>query len=250
MDMRLCISSAGILAACLAAAALVAQQPPAADPSQSTQNPPPAGAQKPARAPAGTGGNPFPEDITTVPVMPSAGTAAQPEPAANDSEGRVLLPAQDADPARSPDDAEAAAPSQPGNESSSSVPDMDRLQPKDTEDTKRKGKGKDGPEFQETAKSDIDVGDFELQRKNWKAALSRFQSAMILDPENPDVFWGMAEAARHLGDFASAKSYYLRVVDYDPESRHGKEAQKALKDPEIANAQNAASGQRAPQPQK
>ncbi len=62
---------------------------------------------------------------------------------------------------------------------------------------------------------------------------------MVLNPENPDAFWGMAEAARHLGDFASARSYYQKVFDYDPDSKHGKEARKALKDPEIANAQAA-----------
>jgi Tfp pilus assembly protein PilF len=125
---------------------------------------------------------------------------------------------------------------------------MDRLQPKDTEDAKRKGKN--GPEFHETAANDIDVGNFELQRKNWKGALSRFQSAMVMDPENPEAFFGMAEAARHLGDFANARSYYLKVVDYDPDSHHGKEAQKALKEPEIANAANAAKGQPAPPSQK
>ena len=240
--MKLCISSAVLLAGFLSAASVLAgQQKPADNPPQSAQSPP-ANSQKPAQ-PANSSGNPFPEDTAAVPVMPNANTAAQPEANENIGAGRISLPAQDTDPARSPDESEPPAPSLPGNESTSSVPDIDRIQPKDDEDTKHKGKQKDAPEFQETASADIEVGKYYIERKDWKAAFSRFQSAMILDPENPDVFWGMAESARHLGDFASAKSYYLKVVDYDPDSRHGKDARKALKDPEIANAQNSAASQ-------
>jgi len=33
------------------------------------------------------------------------------------------------------------------------------------------------------------------------------------------------------------------VVEYDPDSRHGKEARKALKDPAIANAKKIVAGQ-------
>jgi tetratricopeptide (TPR) repeat protein len=58
----------------------------------------------------------------------------------------------------------------------------------------------------------------------------------VTDPDNPDVYWGMAEAQRELGDFAKAKANYLKVVGYDPDSKHGKEAKKLLKEPELANA--------------
>jgi hypothetical protein len=46
----------------------------------------------------------------------------------------------------------------------------------------------------------------------------------------------MAEAQRHLGNFTAAKANYLKLIDYDPDSKHGKEARKMLKDPELANA--------------
>lgn len=223
-----------VVAGLLAGAAVVcAQQPAGNQPAQNQDK------QKPAQS--GSGGNPFPGDTTTVPVLPNANTQGQPAAVAPDSGAGIALPARDADPARSPDEGEPAiTTSSSSGESSSSVADMDKLLPKDDEDTKRR---KDAPEFHETAAGDIDVGNFELDRHNWKGALSRFQSAMVLDPENPDAFWGMAEAARHLGDFASARSYYQKVYDYDPDSKHGKEARKALKDPEIANAQSAASSQ-------
>jgi Flp pilus assembly protein TadD len=88
-----------------------------------------------------------------------------------------------------------------------------------------------------------------MDNKNWKAALSRFQSALVLAPEEPEVFWGLAESARHLGIFADARTYYLKVIEYDPESRHAKEAEKVLKNPEIANAKAAPDGQGAVKPQ-
>ena len=89
-----------------------------------------------------------------------------------------------------------------------------------------------------------DVGKYYLQTKNWKAAQSRFDSAMILDPENPEVYWGLAETERHLGKFAEARAHYMKLLDYDPEGPHGKEARKALKEPEIANAASPAAGLR------
>jgi tetratricopeptide (TPR) repeat protein len=51
-----------------------------------------------------------------------------------------------------------------------------------------------------------------------------FQSALVLDPYNPDVYWGLAECERHLGDFADARANYKKVMEYDPGSRHAKDA--------------------------
>ena len=75
-----------------------------------------------------------------------------------------------------------------------------------------------------------------MSLKHWKAALSRYQSALVTDPENPEVYWGIAESQRQLGDYANAKANYQKVMDYDPDSKHGKEAKKLLKDPQLANA--------------
>ena len=69
---------------------------------------------------------------------------------------------------------------------------------------------------------------------------------LVLSPEEPEVYWGLAESARHLGNFADARANYLKVVEYDPGSRHAKDAAKLLKTPEIANAQAASTTQPAP----
>ncbi len=122
---------------------------------------------------------------------------------------------------------------------------MDKLLPVPGDDTKPQGKHRklevEAPEHQETSAEDIEVGNYELDRKNWKAALSRFESALVLAPDEPEVYWGLAESARHLGNLADARGYYQKVALYDPDSRHGKDAIKALKEPEIANAKGSST---------
>jgi hypothetical protein len=249
--MRRFVPMALVLAGLLATGArLSAQAPASGDAAGQGQSKPAADAQKPAGAQPQTGSNPFPEDTSMVPVMPSKGTPVLPEGTYKGDEyesdgGRVPLPGDDLDPVRSPDDPLPAAGSGQQEDFSSSLTGLDKLLPLPDDDQpskKRKLTVKE-PTHQEAASEDINVGGYYLDRKNWKAAFSRFQSALVLDPENPDVYWGLAEAERHLGDFASARAHYQIVVDYDPESKHGKEARKALKDPEIANAKKVAVAQ-------
>lgn len=208
--------------------------------------------QKPAEAtqqPAATqpaqqgGGNAFPTDTSNVPVLPSTVTPDLPSGSFGASDAdRMRLPPDDLDPVRSPDAGDAASEvSEPTRVSSSDVKGLDSLLPKPGEDETGKHKKDEVIEGlpTETAKEDISVGKYYLDIKNWKAAQSRFQSALVLAPENPEVYWGLAESARHLGDFWEARSNYLKVMVYDPGSRHAKDAEKALRDPEIADAKAA-----------
>ncbi|MGA2909703.1 MAG: tetratricopeptide repeat protein [Terracidiphilus sp.] len=258
--MRLVFTIAVILVSLAAAPRLCAQAP--SQPG-SGQNQPAAGAQSPApaqqppRTNPQTNANPFPEDTTSVPVIP---TRVSPDVAPGDEEPSVHapMPAEDGDPVRSPEDAADAADSS-SSSSSSSLAGMGDLNPPDDDTTqpgKHKKKGEEVvPEHRETAAEDEDVGSYYLSNKDWKGALSRFQSALVLDPDNPDVYWGLAESERHMGDFADARANYLKVREYDPGSRHARDAAKALEDPEIANAKGDAvtpdaSGQPAPPPQQ
>jgi tetratricopeptide (TPR) repeat protein len=159
----------------------------------------------------------------------------------------VPLRGEDVDPVRSPDDLPPEATSGSGADSSSSLKGLEGLLPR-PEDEDQPGKKKKllvikEPTHQEASSKDIEVGDYYLQTKNWKAALSRFESAMILDPENPEVYWGLAEAEHHLGDYANAKAHYLKLLEYDPDGPHGKQARKELKDPALEKAQSSAPSQ-------
>jgi tetratricopeptide (TPR) repeat protein len=207
-------------------------------PAPANQNSQPA--QQPSRSQQQTNQNPFPEDTGNVPLMPSRDNPNPPSSSGDETRQPIYLPEDDVDPVRSPEEAGAAAEAGESS-SSSSLAGVGNLLPPPDDDTVQPGKhGKKGsqiaPEHQETAAEDENVGAYYLDNKDWKAALSRFESALVLDPDNPDVYWGLAESQRHLGNLAEARANYQKVVDYDPDSRHGKDARKALKDPEIANA--------------
>lgn len=204
-------------------------------------------AQQPAANPPGAA-NPFPEDTTNVPVVPTNGQpAAAPAPSpSSESKTTTSLLKNDTDPVHSPDDPTPDSSADSGFSSS-----LAGANDVNIPDEERPGKHRklESPEklHEETAKEDEDVGEFELGRKNWKAALSRFQSALVTDPENPDVYWGIAEADRQLGDYANAKSNYQKVLEYDPDSKHAKDAKKWLKEPQLANAPAVSKNQRQPQ---
>jgi tetratricopeptide (TPR) repeat protein len=239
--MKLCISISCVLAGCLGAApVMLPQQQSSSSAQQSTQNQPANNQQKPAQKNSQSNSNAFPDDTSNVPVLPDGRSNSAPDIPA-DTAGPTALPARDSDPARSPDDGEPNTAAASSSESTSNVPGIDSMMPKPDQDTKGK---KEAPEYHETAADDINVGKYYIERKDWKAAQSRFQSAMVLTPEDPEVYWGLAECARHLGDFATARTNYLKVMEYDPDSKRSKEAEKALKDPEMARAQTPAQSQK------
>ncbi len=99
------------------------------------------------------------------------------------------------------------------------------------------------PEHKETSKEDINVGNFYLDTKDWKGLCrassrpwcwTRRTLKSIGDWPRRSGIWAI---------FADARAYYQKVAEYDPESRHGKEAIKALREPEIAHAKSHPAGQ-------
>jgi tetratricopeptide (TPR) repeat protein len=231
-----------VLAGSLGAAGLRAQSPAGGDTSGQAQ-------AKPAAKPPESNANPFPEDTSSVPILPSTAAAAQAQGTLSDVDNswdssRSPLHGDDTDPVRSPDDPAPDVSAQ-DEDSSSSLKGMEGLLPaSDTEEPRKHRKmAVTETAHKESSSTDLNVGMYYLDKKNWKAAFSRFQSAMVLDPENPDVYWGLAESERHLGDLASARAHYEKLLEYDPDGPHGKEARKALKDPALAATQKPAPGQ-------
>jgi hypothetical protein len=237
VEMKLAISIAVLVACGLAAGPPSPAQSGAQSPSQSQSKP--SDQQKtPSNKPAPQS-NPFPEDTTSVPLMPNGNAAPVPDVPSSRA-ATPDLPSGDLDPVRSPDDPMPDS-STATQGFSSSTAGMDRVLPPPDTDSSGGNKNHPAPEHQESAAEDENVGSYYLEQKNWKAALSRFESAVVLDPENPEVYWGLGEAQRHLGKLAEAKASYQKLVDYDPDSKHGKEARKILKDPELANAPTASA---------
>ena len=203
----------------------------------------PSGTQKqsssPQKPPAES--NPFPEDTNNVPLMPNGNAPVAPAPSSS-GEAAPNSPTADVDPVRSPDDPQPDADSSAQGFSSSSA-GLDNLMPPPDPDIGKKGREAAPPEHHESAQEDERVGSYYLDQKQWKGALSRFQSALVLDPDNPDVYWGLGEAQRHMGKLAEAKAAYEKLIEYDPDSKHGKEAKKILKSPEMASAPTASAKQ-------
>ncbi len=227
------------LAGCLMAAQQFHAQAPAG--GDANQNKTADESQKPgSTSPSSI--NPFPEDTSTVPVMPSKTTPDLLDKINEEAETpKIPLPSEDLDPIRSPDDPAPAVNSGQDAEWSSSLKGVEKVlpQPEDDRPEKKQKPSVKEPTHREAASKDIEVGRYYLQVKNWKAAFSRFESALVLDPENPEVYWGLAEAQHHLGDFAKARANYLKLLEYDPDGPHGKQARKELKDPALALGQPA-----------
>jgi tetratricopeptide (TPR) repeat protein len=243
--MKRFLAIALVLTGCLTVAPRLLAQAPAAGESKKPAQPD----SSQSGAATQSSDNPFPEDTSTVPVMPSKTPPPLPEGTYREPErAPVPLPGEDADPVRSPDDPAPAATSSPDANSSSSLNGLERLLPRPEDDDQPSGKKRKllvvkEPTHQEAASKDLEVGSYYLDRKNWKAALSRFESAMILDPENPEVYWGLAEAEHHLGDFVHAKEHYLKLLEYDPDGPHGRQARKELKDRALEKAQSGQPSQ-------
>lgn len=188
--------------------------------------------------PAPGNGNPFPENEDSAPLLPSG---SGPNLSADLSgESRAAAPTVDKDPVRSPDDEAADSGNSSQGFSSSQSGLANITAPPPNENSRKHGKHEDDsltqPFPQASSKEDLSVGNYYMDTKDWRGALSRFESALVLAPDNPDVYWGLAECERHLGRYAAARGNYLKVMEYDPGSHHAREARKALRDPEIANA--------------
>jgi hypothetical protein len=159
-----------LVAACclMAAMRLSAQAAPGSNGAGAGQTAPAANGQKPAATPPKQGANPFPEDTSNVPVLPSKGTPALPEGTYNGDDGvgggRMALPGDDLDPVRSPDNPAPGADNVQELNSSSSQTGMDKLLPGADDDDQPQGKKRKlsvkAPEHQETSAEDIEVGKY------------------------------------------------------------------------------------------
>ncbi len=152
------------------------------------------------------------------------GDTAHPEKMSEVDSGTGAVVDPDGDPVRSPDGMGFAASdtgfssSRSGLEGGAAGPEVDTVPGRST-----KAKTRD-----QVVKEDVDVGGFYLERKNWEAALLRFQSAYTLDSESPEAVYGLAEAERHLEHWAKAREHYTLFLAFDPEGPKSKGARKAL----------------------
>lgn len=212
---------------------------PQAPASKSTAPQPAQNTKPDSPAAKPTSDNPFPGEDENVPIIPAPGT-----PANNDSSGANngadsgRTPRRDADPdgdpVRTPDPLGHYASGEPGDGGFSSSRSGLKQVPAEDDSDERPGKSTRNKTREQLVKEDVDVGSFYLDKKDWKGAQGRFQSAFALDHESSDAVWGLAEAERHLHLYKESAEHYKLFLAYDPDSKRGREARKSLQEVEAA----------------
>jgi hypothetical protein len=218
----------------------VSQAPASQTPANTSATPQPGQSAKPGAPPAKpTSDNPFPGEDENVPIIPAPGTPANNAGSgANNNADYGRTPRRDSDPdgdpVRTPDALGSYANNAPGDDGfSSSRSGLKQGSGEDVSD-ERPGKSTKNKTREQLVKEDVDVGSFYLDKKDWKGAQSRFQAAFALDSENPDVVWGLAESERHLHLYKESAEHYKLFLSYDPDSKRGRDARKALQEVEAA----------------
>jgi tetratricopeptide (TPR) repeat protein len=172
-------------------------------------------------APKKSSDNPFPGEDSNAPIIPTEPGAADSGTGSGANSGAPGHRDPGGDPVRSPDEQGRDQDSGANDGFTSSLSGVNDVPSPDTLKAPP-------PVHVENVQEDLNVGKFYLDRKNWRAAQSRFAAAFAADKENPDAVWGLAESERHLGMLKEAGKHYQLFLTYDPGGPHGKEARKAL----------------------
>jgi tetratricopeptide (TPR) repeat protein len=79
------------------------------------------------------------------------------------------------------------------------------------------------------AAKDIEVGEYYLKLKNYRAALERFNDALLYKPNDAEGTFDLAVTQEKMDLFAKARQNYSRYLEILPEGPKAKESQEALK---------------------
>lgn len=177
----------------------------------------------------------------------SMGAAAQNQPSKSKDTGQnQTVPENDAPP-RSDDDASTPDPHFPSGEvSSSKDTGVDISPPKDdaakhpyskaaVEEDEGGDAGNGGADVQEfhpwdphRAIKDIEVGDFYLKRKNYRAAEDRYREALVYKPGDAMAQLRLGQTLEKLGELDEARQNYEGYLKILPEGPLAKEAHEGL----------------------
>jgi len=80
------------------------------------------------------------------------------------------------------------------------------------------------------AADDVHVGQFYLNREDYKGAYARFKEATQADPENADAVYYLAEAARRMNHKDEAVENYQLYLAALPDGPKAKDARKAIRE--------------------
>jgi tetratricopeptide (TPR) repeat protein len=99
------------------------------------------------------------------------------------------------------------------------------------------------------AAKDAEVGNFYLKQKNYRAALERFNDALLYKPDDAESIYGLAVTQDKLDLPDKARKNYSKYLEILPHGPHAKDCEEALKRLEAreaaAPAADSAAGQSA-----
>jgi Tfp pilus assembly protein PilF len=87
-----------------------------------------------------------------------------------------------------------------------------------------------GDEALKTAAHDIDVGETYLAGNSYDAARERFEEAMRLTPDNPLIYFRLAQALQGMQRLDPARLYYRKYLEMQPQGKFVKNAKKSIAD--------------------
>jgi len=79
------------------------------------------------------------------------------------------------------------------------------------------------------AAKDVEVGEYYLKQKNYRAALDRFNDALVYKQDDAEATFDLALTQEKLDLFARARQSYSRYLEILPAGPKAKECQEALK---------------------
>jgi tetratricopeptide (TPR) repeat protein len=79
------------------------------------------------------------------------------------------------------------------------------------------------------AAKDVEVGEYYLKLKNYRAALERFNDALLYKPNDAEATFDLAVTQERLDLFAKARQSYSKYLQVLPAGSKAKESQEALK---------------------
>lgn len=78
------------------------------------------------------------------------------------------------------------------------------------------------------AAKDVEVGDYYFKKKNYKAAIARYQDALIYKPNDAIAQFRLAESLDKTGNSSEAVQHYQEYLKILPHGPYAEDAQKAL----------------------
>ena len=80
----------------------------------------------------------------------------------------------------------------------------------------------------QVAAHDIDVGETYLAGNNFDSARQRFEEALRLTPDNPLIWFRLAQSLQGMQRLDPARLYYKKYLEAQPKGKFAKDAKKAI----------------------